>query len=96
MLCYSTTPHSVLSSALCTTLADLVSFCPKIDFFSNVLAVFGYLVCFCLRHIFLVKLDIFTNILTKLYNMIPKKIKEAKTADEFKDRLKGWIWEDIH
>ena len=29
-------------------------------------------------------------------NMIPKKIKEAKTADEFKDRLKGWIWEDIH
>ena len=32
----------------------------------------------------------------KLYNMIPKKIKEAKTANEFKDRLKGWIWEDIH
>ena len=24
----------------------------------------------------------------KLYNMIPKGIKEAKTADDFKDRLK--------
>ena len=38
----------------------------------------------------------FSYIGPKLYNMIPKKIKEAKTADEFKDRLKGWIWEDIH
>ena len=38
----------------------------------------------------------FSYIGPKLYNMIPKKIKEVKTADEFKDRLKGWIWEDIH
>ena len=38
----------------------------------------------------------FSYIGPKLYNMIPKRIKEAKTADEFKDRLKGWIWEDIH
>ena len=27
---------------------------------------------------------------------IPKGIKEAKTADDFKDRLKGWIWKNIH
>jgi hypothetical protein len=32
----------------------------------------------------------------KLYNMIPKKIKEAKTTDDFKTQLKGWIWEKIH
>ena len=32
----------------------------------------------------------------KLYNMIPKGIKEATTADDFKDRLKGWIWKNIH
>ena len=38
----------------------------------------------------------FSYIGPKLYNMIPKGIKEAKTADDFKDRLKGWIWKNIH
>ena len=32
----------------------------------------------------------------KLYNMIPKDIKEAKTTDDFKTKLKGWIWKNIH
>ena len=27
----------------------------------------------------------------KLYNVIPKDIKEAKTTDDFKTQLKGWI-----
>ena len=31
----------------------------------------------------------FSYIGPKLYNMIPKGIKEAKTVDDFKDRLKG-------
>ena len=38
----------------------------------------------------------FSYIGPKLYNMIPKKIKEAKTTDDFKTQLKGWIWEKIH
>ena len=33
MLCYSTTPHSVLSSALCTTVADFVYFLSKKYYF---------------------------------------------------------------
>ena len=37
----------------------------------------------------------FSYIGPKLYNMIPKKIK-AKTKDDFKNKLKGWIWENIH
>ena len=32
----------------------------------------------------------------KLYNMIPKDIKEAKTTDDFRTKLKGWIWKNIH
>ena len=32
----------------------------------------------------------------KLYNMVPKYIKEAKTTDDFKIKLKEWIWEKIH
>ena len=32
----------------------------------------------------------------KLYNMVPKYIKEAKTMDDFKIKLKEWIWEKIH
>ena len=32
----------------------------------------------------------------KLYNMIPKDIKEAKTTDDFKTQLKEWIWKNIH
>ena len=28
--------------------------------------------------------------------MIPKDIKEAKTTDDFKTQLKGWIWKNIH
>ena len=38
----------------------------------------------------------FSYIGPKLYNVIPKDIKEAKTADDFKDQLKGWIWKNIH
>ena len=38
----------------------------------------------------------FSYIGPKLYNVIPKGIKEAKTADDFKDQLKGWIWKNIH
>ena len=38
----------------------------------------------------------FSYIGPKLYNMIPNGIKETKTADDFKDRLKGWIWKNIH
>ena len=38
----------------------------------------------------------FSYIGPKLYNMIPKGIKEATTADDFKDLLKGWIWKNIH
>ena len=25
-----------------------------------------------------------------------QNIKEAKTTDDFKNKLKGWIWENIH
>ena len=32
----------------------------------------------------------------KLYNMIPKDIKEEKTTDDFKTQLKGLIWKNIH
>ena len=32
----------------------------------------------------------------KLYNMVPKYIKEAKKTDDFKIKLKEWIWEKIH
>ena len=32
----------------------------------------------------------------KLYNMVPKNIKDAKTIDDFKNRLKEWTWEKIH
>ena len=38
----------------------------------------------------------FSYIGPKLYNMIPKNIKEAKTTDDFKTKLKGWIWKNIH
>ena len=38
----------------------------------------------------------FSYIGPKLYNMIPKGIKEGKTTDDFKTQLKGWIWENIH
>ena len=32
----------------------------------------------------------------KLYNMVPKNTKDAKTTDDFKNKLKGWKWENIH
>ena len=32
----------------------------------------------------------------KLYNMIPKNIKEAQTTNVFKTLLKKWIWKNIH
>ena len=38
----------------------------------------------------------FSYIGRKLYNMIPKDIKEVKTTDDFKTQLKGWIWKNIH
>ena len=30
------------------------------------------------------------------HDMISKDIKEAKTTDDFKTQLKGWIWKNIH
>ena len=38
----------------------------------------------------------FSYIGPKLYNMVPKKVKDAKTTDDFKNKLKGWIWEYIY
>ena len=38
----------------------------------------------------------FSYIGPKLYNMVPKSVKDAKTTDDFKSKLKGWIWENIH
>ena len=38
----------------------------------------------------------FSYIGPKLYNMIPKDLKEAKATDDFKTKLKGWIWKNIH
>ena len=38
----------------------------------------------------------FSHIGPKLYNMIPENIKEEKTTDNFKIKLKEWIWENIH
>ena len=35
----------------------------------------------------------FSYIGPKLYNMVPKNIKDAKTIDDFKNKLKGCIWE---
>ena len=32
----------------------------------------------------------------KLYNLVPKNVKDAKTTDDFKNKLKKWIWENIH
>ena len=32
----------------------------------------------------------------KLYNVIPKDIKNAKSTDDFKTMLKGWICKNIH
>ena len=29
-------------------------------------------------------------------NMVPKNVKDAKTTDDFKNKLKKWIWENIH
>ena len=38
----------------------------------------------------------FSYIGPKLFNMLPKNVKDAKTTDEFKTKLKKWIWDDIH
>ena len=32
----------------------------------------------------------------KLYNVIPKETKDAESTDDFKTKLKGWIWKNIH
>ena len=39
---------------------------------------------------------IFPIDLWKFYLGISKPIKDAKTTDDFKNKLKGWIWENIH
>jgi hypothetical protein len=28
--------------------------------------------------------------------MLPKNVKDAKTTDDFKNKLKKWTWDDIH
>ena len=38
----------------------------------------------------------FSYIGPKLYNMVPKNVKDAKTTDDFKNKLKEWICEKIH
>ena len=38
----------------------------------------------------------FSCIGPKLFNMVPKNVKDAKTTDDFKNKLKKWIWENIH
>ena len=38
----------------------------------------------------------FSYIGPKLFNMVPKNVKDAKTSDDFKTKLKKWIWDDIH
>ena len=38
----------------------------------------------------------FSYIGPKLYNMIPKNIKEALTTNVFKTLIKEWIWRNIH
>ena len=38
----------------------------------------------------------FSYIGPKLFNMVPKNVKDAKTTDDFKNKLKKWIWENIH
>ena len=38
----------------------------------------------------------FSYIGPKLYNMIPKNIKEAQSTNLFKTSLKKWIWKNIH
>lgn len=38
----------------------------------------------------------FSYIGPKLYNMVPKNVKDAKTTDDFKNKLKEWIWKEIH
>ena len=38
----------------------------------------------------------FSYIGPKLFNMLPKNVKDAKTTDDFKTKLKKWIWDDIH
>ena len=38
----------------------------------------------------------FSYIGPKLFNMLPKNVKDAKTTDDFKNKLKKWIWDDIH
>ena len=38
----------------------------------------------------------FSYIGPKLFNMVPKKVKDTKTTDDFKNKLKEWIWEAIH
>ena len=32
----------------------------------------------------------------KLYNILTTDIKNAKSIDDFKTKLMGWIWKNIH
>ena len=50
-----------------------------------------------------IKYRIFVNSCTgfsylgpKLYNMLTTDIKNVKSIDDFKTKLKGWIWNNIH
>ena len=38
----------------------------------------------------------FSYIGPKLFNMVPKNVKDAKTTDDFKNKQKKWTWENIH
>ena len=38
----------------------------------------------------------FSYIGPKLFNMVPKIVKDAETTDDFKNKLKKWILENIH
>ena len=34
-----------------------------------------------------------SDIELKLFKMVPRNVKDAKTTDDFKNKLKKWIWE---
>ena len=44
----------------------------------------------------LVKCTGFSYLGPKLYNMLTTEVKNAKSIDDFKNKLMGWIWKNIH
>ena len=44
----------------------------------------------------LVKCTGFSYLGPKLYNMLTTEVKSAKSIDDFKTKLMGWIWKNIH